>query len=198
MFRFTRPATVPVPPSPDAGRHAALVDAFTARSAQLAADLQAVGLDVLKVRHAALQRELSDLVAQSISLQQREHAIRFTFDREWAALEQALIDASDPRIAVFIAECERELDALPKQLRTFEVRGPVSAKTGLRAIGSSNNGEAIGLVQEALLRAKAAAEQLRLETVPDVGAALDQIRASVPSVEAAEAALAAAGERSAS
>ena len=100
--------------------------------------------------------------------------------------EKRLRDLADPRIDVLLEWLARERDTLPTKLEYYDVHTPISGVTGRRRVYTTSNYKAIALVSGALGKARERAEALKYTTVPDVGAALEEIRRSIPTVDQAE------------
>jgi hypothetical protein len=188
-MRFRTTTTQRIPATSTHSEHAALVAEHAEDERQHAAAIAAVRAEIARddARRAEAQTLVDDIVAQQRALERDARELSHAYDMRTARRETRLRDLADPRIGDVLNWIARERELLPTKLQTYDIRGPISGMTGRRRMDTSSNHQALTLIGGALTRARERADALTYQTVPDVGATLEEIRRSVPSLDAAEA-----------
>ena len=190
MFKTTFTSIVP------AGRakeHAALVAEHTKDERDVEARVLTLRRDIERddERCAQVRAGLDEVTAHRYRFQLEASQLSHQYDARRGERERAMRDLADSRIDEF-------LDWIARRTRRPGPAAPVWHGTrGTRAAlwptrdseTICMNGDAVQQVAEALIQARHRADALKYQTVPDVGAALDEIRRSVPTVDAAEQAI---------
>jgi hypothetical protein len=185
------------------GRHSASTESATPLNAhdelaverqkaerELALRVAELGIDAARQRcdeRLASLRAAEQLLFQ---LQQEQTRLVQAHDRFMAATEPQLRAMADGRIRTFLTWIETQQAALPREIRRTEGFGPPDVRTGVRPTVGGSNLDAIQRVLEALSQARDRAEAMKLEFITDVGAALQALRESIPTVREAEDAIA--------
>jgi hypothetical protein len=139
-------------------------------------------LDHARTRAQHLRASCDEAYATCARLELELAGVRQEFDRARDELEREIANLADSRLDAFLVELQRLRDSLHISHRQD---GPINHATGERAMTS--NAAAVKAVVAAIVAARDRALALKLEDVADVGAALAEIRAGIPTVEQAEA-----------
>jgi hypothetical protein len=171
--------------------HAALVAAHQQDARDAEAEALKIRQDIARddERCAQLRASLDEVLAHRYRLQLEVASLSTAHDRRRTERERQLRESADPRIEQFIEWARTQHDGLSREIKIYDVRGGRDPRTGRPIIGTSSNHAAVQMVGQALIDARRKAEALIYTTVRDVGAALEDIRRSVPTVDQAEDAL---------
>jgi hypothetical protein len=107
------------------------------------------------------------------------------FDRQREEREREILAHADPRLDAF----KDELKTIQSRLRVTRRSVVTIDSTGQRRAGEASNLEAIRVVSDAICAARERAEAMKLESIDDVDAALDELRRTIPTLDEAEASL---------
>jgi len=159
---------------------------YESRTSRHAAELLAE-IQRCDERADLLRASLNDVLAKRGQFDEQRRQLCFGMDRKRSDFEREMERSADPRIDTFIDQLRAENDGLRHRLITREGFGNIDASTGRRRTIASSNGAAIHALALALVRAREQATALKTTYVPDVQAALDSIRADIPTLERLEA-----------